>query len=176
MCGKLHLQWAPRAQQLIDTALTEFGERRSAGSCANCAVQTMRALQSSTRMQAEDCVLLSGLAGGVGLLGNVCGALAAGVFAMSADQQLGRQQEHRDSRIRGSLEELAGARYRGAATRLRHDFVERFGSELCVEITGRRFQDVMDHAAFVEQRGCENVTRFVADWSAGHPPGGRASA
>ena len=173
LCGRLHLKWAPAAQRLIDTALTEFGARGSAGPCANCAVRTMRGLESSTRIKQGDAVLLAGFAGGIGLLGNVCGALTAGVFAMSADEQLGREQGNRDSRIRGSLEELAGASYRGAATRLRRGFVGQFGSELCVDIVGRRFQDAADHAAFIQQGGCENVTNFVADWMAGHQAGRR---
>ncbi len=176
MCGRLHLKWAPQAQQLIDKALMEFRELRPAGGCANCAVQTLRELESSVGMKAGDSVLVAGFAGGVGLLGNVCGALAAGVFAMSAGHHLAQEQKKRDSRIRGSLEELAGANYRGAATRLRLEFVGQFGSELCIDIIGRRFLDAADHSTFVEQGGCENVTKFVADWTAEHSARERTSA
>ncbi len=176
MCGRLHLKWAPQAQQLIEQALLEFGERRPVGSCANCSVRTMRELESSVRLKAGDSVVVAGFAGGVGLLGNVCGALAAGVFAVSAEDQLRRDQMNRDSRIRGSLEELTGANYRGAATRLRLEFIGEFGSELCINIIGRRFQDAADHCAFVEQGGCENVTKFVADWTAGHAATQRMNA
>jgi len=164
MCGRLHLKWASQAQQLIDKALMEFWERRSAGGCANCAVQTLRELESSVGMKAGDSVVVAGLAGGVGLLGNVCGALATGVFAMSARHHLRRQRKKRDSRIRGSLEELARINYRGDPTRLRRAFIEQFGSELCIDIIGRNFQDAADHSMFVEQGGCQNVTAFVANW------------
>lgn len=175
-CGRLHLRWAPRAQRLIDKSLMEFEEHMPAGSCANCAVRTMRELTSSVGMKTGDSVLVAGFAGGVGLCGNVCGALAAGVFAMSAGYYLGREEKKRDSRLRGSLEELVGAKYRAAATRLRLDFVGEFGSELCVEITERRFQDAADHSMFVEQGGCENVTNFVADWTAEHSARKRTNA
>ncbi|GMR01166.1 MAG: hypothetical protein BMS9Abin19_0525 [Gammaproteobacteria bacterium] len=168
MCGRLHLKWAPQAQQLIDRSLLEFRDGRQAGSCANCAVRTLRELVSTVGMNAADSVLVAGFAGGVGLCGNVCGALAAGVFAMSAGRQLSREQKKRDSRIRGSLEELVGTNYRGATTRLRLDFVQQFGSELCVDIIGQRFQDAGDHSVFVEQGRCDNVTKFVAEWVAGH--------
>lgn len=166
-CGHLHLIWAPEAHRLIDEALLEFGCRPAAGSCANCAVQTMRYLIPSTGLKAEDAVLVAGLAGGVGLHGNVCGALAAGLFAMCLEDELARRRADRDSRMRGSLEELAGTRYRGAATRLRLAFVREFGSELCVEIIGRRFHDAADHSGFVEEGGCERVTTFVAQWTPG---------
>lgn len=176
MCGRLHVKWAPQAHQVIENALMEFGERRPAGACANCAVQTMRELKSSVRIQAKDSVLVAGFAGGVGLLGNVCGALTAGVFAMSAADHLGRKHRKRDSRIRGSFEELAGVNYRGATTRLRLEFVRQFGSELCIDIIGRRFRDVADHSTFVEQGGCENVRKLVVDWTAEHAAREQTSA
>ncbi|MFV1976337.1 MAG: C-GCAxxG-C-C family (seleno)protein [Candidatus Scalindua sp.] len=168
MCSHLHLNWAPQAQQLIDKSLVEYKDCKQAGSCANCAVRTLRELVPTVGMKAGDSVLVAGFAGGVGLCGNVCGALAAGVFAMSVGHQLGRKQKKRDSRIRGSLEELFGANYRGTATRLRLAFVQQFGSELCSDIIGRHFQDAGDHSMFMEQGRCDNVTKFVADWVAGH--------
>jgi C_GCAxxG_C_C family probable redox protein len=168
MCGRLHVKWAFQAQQVIDKALMEFGERRPSGSSANCAVQTMRELNSSVGMKAKDSVLVAGFAGGVGLIGNVCGALAAGVFAMSAADHLGRKHKKRDSRIRGSFEEFTGVNYRGAATQLRLEFVRQFGKELCIDIIGRPFRDAADHSTFVEQGGCENVRKLVIDWMADH--------
>jgi hypothetical protein len=168
MCGRLHVRWAPQAQQVIDKALAEFEERTTAGPCANCAVKTLRELKAPVRMKASDSVVVAGFAGGVGLLGNVCGALAAGVFAMSVTDQLSRRLKKRDSRIRGSFEELSGANYRGAPTRMRLEFVRQFGSELCIDIIGRRFRDAEDHATFIEQGGCENVRQLVVDWTAAH--------
>jgi Putative redox-active protein (C_GCAxxG_C_C) len=173
LCGRLHLKWAPQAQQLIDKALMEFRESRPAGACANCAVQTMCALEPTARFQAGDSVLVAGFAGGIGLLGNVCGALAACVFAMAAEGRLAGARQGRDSRILGSLEELAGISYRGAAAQVRLEFIRQFGSELCIDIIGRRFQDAEDHSAFVEQGGCADVAKFLAHWTAEHAAGAR---
>ena len=117
--------------------------------------------------------LIAGFAGGVGLCGNVCGALAVGAYAMSIIHQLGRKQKKRDSRIRGSVEELLGTNYRGILTRLRLAFAGQFGSELCVDIIGRHFQDAEDHAKFLEQGGCENVTNFVTNWVVKHSTSNR---
>lgn len=164
LCGHLHLKWAPQAHELIDRALTEFGARRLPREHTNCAVRTLEKLVSSTGMNQEDSVLLAGLAGGVGLLGNVCGALAAGVYAMSVSHYLEQPGKRRDSRMRGSLEELAGTRYRGAATRLRTEFVDRYGSELCVQIAQRGFQVAEGHSAFIQQGGCHEVIEFVTHW------------
>jgi hypothetical protein len=164
MCGRLHLKWAPRAHELIDRALTEFEGRRPAMEPASCAVNTLEKVVSSAGMHQEDSVLLAGLAGGVGLLGNVCGALAAGVYAMSVSHYLKQRGKKRDSRMPGPLQELAGARYRGAATRLRIEFVDRFGSELCSQIAQREFQVPEGHSAFIRQGSCREVIEFVAHW------------
>jgi len=164
MCGRLHLKWAPQAQQLIDKALIEFRERRPTGECANCAVQTLRGLEFSVGMKAGDSVLVAGLAGGVALLGNVCGALAAGVFAMSVGHHLSQEQKKRNSRIRGSLEEITGVNNRGDPMRLRRAFIRQFGSELYFDIIHRHFRDALDHSQYVEQGGCDHITEFVAKW------------
>jgi hypothetical protein len=88
MCDRLHLKWAPQVHRLIEKAVMEFQEREPNGKYANCAVQTLREIESSVGMKAGDSVLVAGLAGGVALHGNVCGALAAGVFAMSVGSEL----------------------------------------------------------------------------------------
>ena len=168
MCGRLHLKWSPQAHGLIEKAFTEFEERLPDQACANCAVKTMEKITALTGIDAKDAVLVAGFAGGVGLLGNVCGALAAGAYALLLSRQLEQEHKKRDSRMRGSMHELAGASYRGPVTQLRLTFIERYDSELCLQITERQFQDIEDHSDFIEQGGCREVIKFVADWVEGH--------
>jgi C_GCAxxG_C_C family probable redox protein len=164
MCGRLHLKWSPQAHGLIDKALTEFEDDRPERACSNCAVKTLNGVANSVDMEEEDSVLVAGFAGGMGLLGNVCGALAAGVYALSVSQYLEHGNEKRDSRIKGSFQELTGASFRGPATELRLAFVDRFESELCIHITQRQFEDIVDYSAYIEQGGCQEVIEFVIDW------------
>lgn len=152
---------------MIDKALTEFGESRPDLVCANCAVKTLNKMATALGMDAEDSVLVAGFAGGVGLLGNVFGALAVGVFAMSVSRYLEHETKKRDSRIRGSLQELSGANFRGSATQLRLAFIDRFDSELCIQITQRQFQDIENRSAFIGQGGCQEVSEYVANWVEG---------
>lgn len=168
MCGRLHLQWAQQAHELITKALTRFEALRPVRECSNCAVLTLKKVVTSTGMKEKDAVLVAGLAGGVGLLGNVCGALGAGVFALSTIHYLRKDSKKRDSRIRGSLHELAGTRYKGAATRLRLSFIERFGSDLCNQIIRRHFKDIEDHSIFIKDGGCQEVIDFIANWIMHH--------
>ncbi len=167
MCGRIHLRWSPQAHELIDKALTEFEEHKPDQECANCAVKTLKKMATSVGMDEEDSVLVAGLAGGVGLLGNVCGALAAGVYALSVSQYLEQEGKKRDSRIRGSFQELTGASFRGSATQLKLAFIDRFSGELCIQIAQRQFQDIEDHSAFIEPGGCQEAIEFVADWIEG---------
>ena len=167
-CGRLHLKWAPRAHHLIDTSLMEYWESKPEGSRANCAVRSMQELEARTGQNTGISTSIAGFAGGVGLSGNVCGALVAGVYWLAVIQQLGRKRKKRDSRIRGSVEELFGITYWGDLTRLRLAFVKQFGSELCIDIIGRHFNDAADHGLFVEQDGCMSITKFIADWVAEH--------
>jgi hypothetical protein len=162
-CGRTLLEWCGQAHQLIDHALAESARRGPVAGRTNCAVEALRRSAPSVGMPAADSVIVAGLAGGVGLLGNVCGALAAGVFALEVARYR-RRKARRDSRLRGSIEEMFGIRYRGPATMLRRSIEERFGSVLCAEIVGRRFEDVVDHAEFVDGGGCQEVIAAVGDW------------
>ena len=165
MCGRLHLRWAPHAQELIEKSLMEYEPK---GSCSNCAVRTMQNLESTTGLKTGTPTLMAGFAGGVGLSGNVCAALSAGVYAMTTSYQIGRRKKKRDSQFRGSIEELIGKNYRGTLTSFRLKFTEQFGSVLCLDIIDRHFKDVEDHARFVDQGVCENVTNFVSYWVTEH--------
>jgi hypothetical protein len=160
-CGHLHLKWGSQANGLIAESLSRYDDRGSGRACANCAVATLRKLAVAVGMEPRDAVLIAGLAGGVGLLGNVCGALAAGVFALAAARYLDQPGVPRDSWLRGGFHELAGAAYRGESTRLRVAFTEEFGSDLCIDIVGRRFADGDDHSDYVAGGGCREVVDFV---------------
>jgi C_GCAxxG_C_C family probable redox protein len=164
MCGRLHLRWAPQAHELITKSFSRYEAQHPEEDLANCAVYTLKKVMSSTGIRLESVVAVAGLAGGVGLLGNMCGALSTGVFALSAFHYLHRKNKKRDSRIKGSLEELVGTRYRGSATLLRLAFIDRFGSDLCGQIIGRNFKDMEDHSIFIKSGGCQELIDFIVKW------------
>jgi hypothetical protein len=163
-CGRTFLEWSGQAHQVIDRSLEDFAGRAPVDGCANCAVETLRRCASSVGMRARDAVVVAGLAGGIGLHGNVCGALAAGVFALEVARYRRRRKARRDSQLRGWIDELFGIRYRGRATKMRRSVEDRFGSVLCAEIVGRRFEDVADHAAFIDGGGCDEIIATVGEW------------
>ncbi len=164
MCGRLHLKWAPKAHQIIDKSLIEYGENEPIEPRVNCSVKAMHELELKFGMKEGISTLVAGFAGGVGLCGNLCGALAVGAYTISLIQQFDRKKKKRDSRIRGSIEEVFGTNYKGNLTQFRLDFVRKFGSELCSDIVGRHFKDSRDHSEFLKKGGCNNLINFVNDW------------
>jgi hypothetical protein len=173
-CGHFHMKWGSQANGLIEESLLQCDDRGLTRTCSNCAVATLRKLARAVGLVPRDSVMVAGLAGGVGLLGNVCGALAAGVFAFSATRYLDRPDAPRDSWLRGGLQELAGSSYKGELNRLRLAFTGEFGSDLCIDIVGRRFADGDDHSDYVADGGCREVVDFVAQRVEGSLSTGRA--
>jgi C_GCAxxG_C_C family probable redox protein len=164
MCGRLHLKWASQAHDLIEKTLAEFDKHKSTGRCENCAVITMKRLVNSGIVKNEDSVLVAGLAGGIGLSGNVCGALAAGVFAVAANSYLSKKNKKRDSQLKGAVHEFFGTKNRGLPAQIRLAFIDKFGSELCVEISKKRFENISDHSSFIQNGGCSEVIEQISSW------------
>ena len=111
----------------------------------------------------------TGLAGGIGLSGNSCGALTGGVMALSC--YLGRDYDQFPD---PDCERINSYRL---AARLQQKFEEEYGTSLCqgiqTKIMGRSFNlwDPKDKEAFLEAGGhddkcplvCEKAAAFVID-------------
>ncbi|MDP6346526.1 MAG: C-GCAxxG-C-C family protein [Alphaproteobacteria bacterium] len=165
-CGRKALAWASDADAAIDAALAEFDPDAVDKPCANCAVECLRGIAAPAEVPADDRCVVAGLAGGLGLTGNVCAAISVGVFALSLRHYADRGNRPRDGMLRAAIQELdlidLGLRRR--PRRLLGDFAARFGGLRCVDIVGRRFDGIDDHTRHVADGGCQEVIGFVADW------------
>ncbi len=168
-CGRKALVWANRANSVIDDVLAEYGEKSEAGPCEKCTVACMSKIVGKTGHGAEEIPIVAGFAGGLGLSGNICGALAVGVFALSVSYYRDRDPDRRDSKMRAAFQELnlVESRLRKLPSQLQRDFAERFGSTRCETIAGRKFSDADDHSSYMAAGGCRDVVQYVADWVAG---------
>jgi hypothetical protein len=139
-CFRMASRYAPLAFAQIRAALAdEHGDAPLAP--VSCSALVAR------RLGAPDvhAVMAAGFAGGVGLSGGACGALAAAVWldGLSDDR-------------RGGVAEVRAAH-----------IVERFleasrGRFECSEIAGRRFPDVGDHAAHLRGGGCAEILEALS--------------
>jgi len=135
-------RYPPEALAAINAALSEIPDKIPSRP-VTCS--SMFAVGISAPAQYTTAV--AGLAGGIGLSGGACGALGAAVW------------------IAGIKELEAGTPQKIAALRI-SDMIDKFakntGSRFeCSEITGRRFADVYDHAAYLSSGGCQDIIAML---------------
>lgn len=134
------------------------------GGCSQCVVAAIK----NTLGHIDDSVFkaATGLAGGVGLSGNNCGAFTGGVLALSSF--IGRDLEH--------ISDPEGIRFESfrIARKLIDRFIAEYGSVNCCDIQtkimGRSYilWQKDEHAAFIAAGGhddkCPNVCKNAARW------------
>ena len=163
-CREIAVKWVPFADELIDRLLGEFDPETLKEKPANCAMKTMCALGFE-----KDAVLAAGFAGGVGLKGNVCGALAAGIFALGL-RFYRRRRRPRDSALKALLQEAGiGDTSSRAATRLLDAFRGEYGTPLCAGLVRRGFKSIDDHSRFVTAGGCCDLINSISESAKGMP-------
>lgn len=142
-CYRMAAKYAPLAFNAIETALSEgYADVPSPPlSCAAVLAQKM----GTSDMHS---VMASGLAGGIGLSGEGCGALGAAIWLIGLDiLQEGDEVEYKSPR---NLETIAR-------------FAACTDSEFtCSAIVGRKFVDIDDHAAYLRDGGCSEIIEALA--------------
>ncbi len=143
-CFRMAAEYAPQAYDVIDSALT--GELTEAPappvSCTAMLAEKMGHSEKHT-------VMAAGLAGGIGLSGDACGALGAAVWIMGMKSRAegGAKFEFQDPR----------------GDELFERFLKSTDYEFeCSAIVGRKFEDVGDHAAYLGDGGCSGVIEALA--------------
>jgi hypothetical protein len=104
----------------------------------SCASMLARRLGASD-MQVT---MAAGFAGGIGLSGGACGALAAAIWIQAINSPSGGTLDFNSPAITGTVDR----------------FVENTEIEFeCCQIVGRRFKDDQDHSAYLQSGGCAQV-------------------
>ena len=111
----------------------------------SCASEMARKMGRSD----EEIAAVSGLAGGIGLSGEACGALIAAIWLRSIDwanENPGKSPYSNDN-----------------ASNMMFSFDEATGSKfLCRELCGRRFKTVEEHTEFINDGGCKSLMEVLA--------------
>ena len=163
-CTRLALKWSPEAHDLIQTGLADFDPAAVTRPLNNCAVMTMRFLAGPLGLDPERTPgLTAGFAGGLGLKGNTCGALAAGIFALALNYYHAQGRQARDSRLRALAQEIGlGKGFTVKPAQLRAAFLTRFRTDQCRELVSRGFASPEDLSTYLADGGCKEVIEFVA--------------
>lgn len=111
----------------------------------SCATEVLRKMGASD----DEAITAAGLAGGIGLSGEACGALGAAIWLKA----LRWSREHEGK----SAFKLPEAKQTLATFKEASQ-----GQMLCREITGRRFNTVDDHSTFIRNGGCQQLIDVLA--------------
>lgn len=145
-CFTLVSKWAQEAIQLLRAGLVlEHADLPARPiSCASEVAQRMGASD-------EEMVMVAGFAGGIGLSGNACGALAAALWMNTlawCKKHPGKTPPYfNNPKTKNTLKEFYGA----TAARI-----------LCHEITGKYFKTIGEHADFIKNNGCDKLLQVLA--------------
>lgn len=144
-CLRMAAAYAPGALTQIDSALSEK-QVEALGPPVSCTA----VLAAKMGASALHAVMVSGLAGGIGLCGGACGALGAAIWIRSmAIQNDGHQK--------------IGFADPGIAAVMERFLNQTDGAVTCARISGHQFDSVGRHAEFVRLGGCASLIELLVD-------------
>ncbi len=143
-CFGMAGSYAPAAYRTIEATLAVEPVEAPDGP-ASCAALFARQIGLSALQQ----TMVAGFAGGIGLSGGACGILGAAIWSLGLDHS-------GDPDTKASLVDPR-------VSALTEQFLESADYEFeCAKITGRRFESVADHAAYLRAGGCAKIIAAVA--------------
>lgn len=144
-CFEMAQEWAPNAVQSAKTGLTdqEIDKHQSATSCATLVAKKMGATD-------EEMIMVAGFAGGLGLSGAGCGALAAAIWmkSLATVKEGSNKYPLKNPEAKKTLQ----AFYTTTGNKI-----------LCSEITTERFNDITEHTHFINKGGCAELINMLAE-------------
>jgi len=144
-CFNLIVKWTPEAAQTAKNGLTEkISYNAPTRSCASEVVKKMGGTE-------EESVMVAGFAGGIGLGGNACGALAAAIWykmLVWGKNNEGKAQTYFDNP--------------DAKKVLRAFYIQTDSEMLCKNICNRKFNTIDEHTDFIKNGGCSQIIEALA--------------
>jgi hypothetical protein len=143
-CFKLAEKWAPEAIKAAHEGL-ELDQTQSTQKAISCASEVIRKMGGSD----EEKVMVAGFAGGLGLCGSGCGALAAAIWKTILD--LVKDNSWKPTFPDPVSENIINKFYQSTNYKMS-----------CYEICGRRFKSTKDHTEFIRNGGCDKLINVLA--------------
>jgi len=144
-CFQLTGKWAPEAIDKAREGLS-FDQSKLTGKCLSCASEVVRRMGGSE----IEIAMVAGFAGGLGLSGSGCGALAAAIW-------------------KTVLEHIKTGGWKYSLSdplteKILKKFFEVTDYEMeCSEICGRKFNSTGEHTAFIENGGCRKLIEALSE-------------
>ena len=142
-CFTLAGKWAPEAVQAATEGLNERAE--TIQQPMSCASQVVKKMGGSK----EEATMVSGFAGGLGLSGDACGALAAAIWMTTLEMV--RKENYKPSFPDPVSERILNKFYDETDYKME-----------CHEICRKRFKTIDDHSEFISNGGCDKLLNALA--------------
>ena len=177
LCLSNMVRQAPRFKEIIDSVVEEHGKQKKHEEFRNCATEAMEKVSKAIDLQQCDYPHISaGFAGGLGLSGNACGALASAIFTVNLQYFLQRNKP-KHSMLRSMMQGFRiGDGWIDPSRKIVNDFREHFGTKSCVCVTNREFANPRELSEYLEQGNCSDVIDFLAQSAARHTAAKSAAA
>jgi hypothetical protein len=163
VCQRQLTDTAPGFHEAIDDAIEAHPKASQHAGMRNCAMEAFEQTARIAGLLSNGTkVVVAGLAGGLGLTGNACGALAATVFALTLKYFIERNKP-KHSLIRSNLQGLQlWDGWLDPSREVLRRFKERFGTKLCSRITGTTFEDNDSLYDFLQKGNCNRVVSALS--------------
>ncbi len=163
VCTRLIAGNARRLHELIDQVMDAQRPGGTSAPCRNCAIEAYEQVCRSIGFPSDDVgIVAGGFAGGLGLSGNACGALAAAILAVSMKYFTERSRP-KHSMIRSDLQGFfVGIGWMRPSMEIARRFRAKFPGKTCASITGRTFASARELSDHLEDGNCSQVLEEVA--------------
>lgn len=146
-CFRMAEKWRPKAIKVVKKGLSGASNSTlpESISCAGEIAKKMGATE-------EESMMVAGFAGGYGLSGNACGALAAAVWmkALAWKRQNPKKKYYPGKKADGLFKA----------------FMKETGSKLlCHKICGRNFNTIEEHTEFIKNGGCQKIMNVLENYN-----------
>jgi hypothetical protein len=143
-CFRLADKWAPEAIQTAKKAL-DRDRSEVPQNAVSCASEVVKKMGGDEKEQA----IVAGLAGGIGLSGNGCGALAAAIWKSSLEWV--KENPGKSGYNNPNANKVLEAFFRASD----YEFE-------CKKITGRQFKTIEEYSGFIKDGGCKQLLEALA--------------
>lgn len=144
-CYNLIAKWTPEAVRAVDEGLSEKTTHHAP--CLSCATEVLKKMGASD----EESIMVAGFAGGIGLSGNACGALAAVIWYKMLSW--GKKNPGRTPAMFNNPD---------ARKILRTFYMETDSEMQCSKIAGREFYSMDEHTSFIQNSGCAKLLEALS--------------
>ncbi|NQU86251.1 MAG: C_GCAxxG_C_C family protein [Mariniphaga sp.] len=143
-CLKLAGKWAPEAIKAANEGLA-INQSNLHQHSISCASELLKKMSGND----EEIYMVAGFAGGLGLSGNGCGALAAAIWKKGLE--LNKKEKRKPSFPDPEMEKILNVFYKVSDYKIE-----------CNKICGQQFKSIDDHTQFIKNGGCQKLIDVLA--------------